>query len=313
MSQSPHVATEAAIHALLNVALPGSTLVTLRQSDNDHFNTAYILDIQTATGEPRRLLVKRYEPCDEDLVEKARREFTALTWLQRSGVPAPQPLYVDETGAFLGAPALVSTFVNGTQIWQPADTAMEPRQWIREMAATLVQIHRTPCDPDARAFLRNGAAQSLWVLGNGVMPAQMNNHPLGATVWQTIVDCLPGLEPVEPGLVHIDYWRGNLLWDQGRVAAVLDWEEASLGEAGEDVAYCRMDLWASVSAALADEFLHWYEQESGRPVANLVFWELAAATRPIWRPEGWHVTPGEKERFQQFVEHALRRAKVTKG
>jgi aminoglycoside phosphotransferase (APT) family kinase protein len=310
MSQPTDQSTPAAIRALLNAAVPGSTLSALRQSDDDHFNTAYILDAHRANGEPLRVIIKRYEPCGEGLAEKARREFTALTWLQRSGVPAPQPLYVDEAGDFLGTPALVSTFVNGTHLWQSTDADMPPQQWMREMARTLAQIHRTPCDPAARAFLRDGAATSLWVLGDGVIPVLINNHPAGEAVCKTIVEQLPTLEPVEPSLVHIDYWRGNLLWDGDRIAAVLDWEEASLGDPAEDVAYCRMDLWASVSEELADEFLHWYEQESGRPVANLGFWELAAATRPIWRPAGWHITPGEKERFQQFVANALQ--KVTR-
>lgn len=311
MAQTIPLPTQEAICALLNVVAPDSTLYALRHPDGDHFNTAYLLEAQTANGEPLRLIIKRYEECGSDLGEKARREFTALTWLQRSGVPAPQPLYVDETGEFLGAPALVSTFVDGAQIWQPTDAVIDPQQWIRQMATTLAQIHRTPCDPGARAFLRNGAATALWVLGNGTMPERMKHHADGEVVWKAIVAQLPHLEPVEPALVHIDYWRGNLLWDQGRIIAVIDWEEASLGDPAEDVAYCRMDLWASVSEALADEFLRRYEQAAGRPVANLGFWELVAAARPIWRPEGWFVTPGEKGRFRQFVANAIRRTETT--
>ena len=30
-------------------------------------------------------------------------------------------------------------------------------------------------------------------------------------------------------LLHGDYWPGNVLWQQGRLAAVLDWEDAALG------------------------------------------------------------------------------------
>lgn len=311
MIQATALPTEEAIYALLNAVAPGSTLSALRQPDDDHFNTAYILQAHTAHGAPLSLIIKRYEECGSDLSEKARREFTALTWLQRSGVPAPQPLFVDETGDFLGAPALVSTFVEGVQLWQPDDSNVDPQQWVGEMATTLAQIHRTACDPQARAFLRNGAATALWMLGEGEMPQQMKTHADGRAVWEAIVAHLPYLEAVEPTLVHIDYWRGNLLWDQGQIAAVIDWEEASLGDPAEDVAYCRMDLWSSVSEDLADEFLRCYEQETARPVANLGFWELVAAARPIWRPEGWHVTPGEQERFRQFVTNAIQRIETT--
>ena len=307
MTQTTGLPTEAAIHALLGAALPGSTLSTLRQSDGDHFNTAYILEAQTADGAAQRLIIKRYEECGGDLAAKARREFTALTWLQRNGVPAPRPIYVDEAGAFLGAPLLVSTFVEGAQVWQPTDAGIDAHHWIQQMATMLARIHRTTCDPAARAFLRNGAATDLWVLGDGLLPEPLSQHRLGVAVWQTIGERLPDLEPVEPSLVHIDYWRGNLLWQEGHIAAVIDWEEASLGDPAEDVAYCRMDLWASVSERLADEFLRCYEQEIGRPIPNLGFWELVAAARPLWRPAGWFVTPGEQERFQQFVANALQR------
>jgi aminoglycoside phosphotransferase (APT) family kinase protein len=301
----------ATVRALLNVVAPGSTLLALHQPNADHFNTAYILAAKRADGAPLRLIIKRYEECGSDRAKKARREFTALTWLQRSSVSVPQPIFVDETGDFLGAPALVSTFVDGAQIWQPTESGVDPQQWTREMATTLAHIHRTPCDSAARGFLRDGAATSLWVLGDGTLPAQMKNHPAGEDVWNALVAHLPNLEPVEPCLVHIDYWRGNLLWDQHQITAVIDWEEASLGDPAEDVAYCRMDLWASVSEELADEFLRCYEHETGRKVANLSFWELVAASRPIWRPEGWFVTPGEQERFQQFVDNAMGRTKIT--
>jgi len=310
MNQSIDLPTEVAIRTLLNVAAPGSTLTGLRQPDADHFNTAYIVDVRETDGATRRLIIKRYEECGENRWEKARREFTALTWLQRSGVPAPQPCYVDETGVFLGAPALVSTFVEGVQSWQPEGLGVTAQAWVREIATMLAHIHRTPCDPAARAFLRNGAASAVWFLGAGTMPEPMNNHPAGPVLWQTVVDQLPSLAVVEPTLVHIDYWRGNLLWAQGHIAAVIDWEEASLGDPAEDVAYCRMDLWASVGEAVADEFLREYETAAGHPVANLGFWELAAAARPIWRPAGWFVTPGEQARFHTFVEQALHRTKT---
>lgn len=42
-------------------------------------------------------------------------------------------------------------------------------------------------------------------------------------------------------LVHLDDWRGNVLWDRGQTTAVVDWEEAACGDPVVDVAYCRDD------------------------------------------------------------------------
>lgn len=242
MDQNNILPSRDVVVTLLEEIEPGSTLVDLRPVGGDHYNLAYFLDARTGAGVPIRMVIKCYAECGSDRAVKARREFTALTWLQSNGVSAPRPLYLDEEGALLDAPAIVSTFVMGEQVWQPADYRADPQLWVWEMANTLAQIHHTPCDPDGRAFLRDGAATALWFLGDGAMPAPMNNHPDGAAVWKTVVERLPTLEPVKLGLEHIDYWRGNLLWEQGRIAAVLDWEEASYGDPAQDVAYCWMDL-----------------------------------------------------------------------
>ena len=109
--------------------------------------------------------------------------------------------------------------------------------------------------------------------------------------------------------MHIDYWMGNVLWNQGRITAVVDWEEAACGDPGIDVAYCRMDMCLNgIGHRAADEFLNVYEAEIGRRVANLGFWELAAAARPMFNPAGWLTEPLVQERFGQLIADARRRA-----
>jgi len=40
--------------------------------------------------------------------------------------------------------------------------------------------------------------------------------------------------------------------------------------------------------------------------ANLSFWELAAAARPMIDPEDWNiVTPPKKDVFEQFIKDAI--------
>jgi len=45
-------------------------------------------------------------------------------------------------------------------------------------------------------------------------------------LWQAVLDYLPDLISVEPSLVHIDYWSGNILWNKGMISAVVDWDAA---------------------------------------------------------------------------------------
>jgi aminoglycoside phosphotransferase (APT) family kinase protein len=109
-------------------------------------------------------------------------------------------------------------------------------------------------------------------------------------------------------LVHIDYWPGNILWDQGRITAVVDWEEAAYGDPGIDVAYCRMELVLSGMGQVADEFLQAYEAERGQSVANLAFWEIAATARPMFNPDGWITESPAREAFRRFIAGAVARA-----
>ena len=112
------------------------------------------------------------------------------------------------------------------------------------------------------------------------MPAYMANHPDGSVVWNALEHLLPRWQQVPPTFVHTDYRIGQVLWDQTRITAVLDREEAGYGDPAYDVAYCRMDLWLGRMGRLAaDELLKVYEAEMGRPVSNLELWAFAATPR----------------------------------
>ncbi|NJM05950.1 phosphotransferase [Candidatus Gracilibacteria bacterium] len=110
--------------------------------------------------------------------------------------------------------------------------------------------------------------------------------------------------------MHIDYWSGNLLWEQGYITAVVDWEEAAYGDPAIDVAYSRMDMIVSGLGHVAEIFLQNYEAEMGRRVANLGLWELAAAARPMFnQPWRFATSPG-REHFRAFIADAKQRASL---
>ncbi len=43
-------------------------------------------------------------------------------------------------------------------------------------------------------------------------------------------------------LLHGDLWPGNVLWQDGRLVAVVDWEDGAVGAPLIDVASARGDL-----------------------------------------------------------------------
>jgi aminoglycoside phosphotransferase (APT) family kinase protein len=298
--------SEESARTLLDAIAPGSVVLAIDSLPGSFSNFTHLVEARSADGSAFRVVVRRYAVFGSyDRGEKARREFKTLELVQRYGVPAPRPLYLDERGAILGSPGIVTDYVPGEMILSPAD----PLNCARALATMLAEIHSIPCDAEAQGFLLDANSEATWFLRSGDVPDYMLAHPDGAKVWQAAHDLLPDVQPVPPTLVHIDYWLGNILWDQGRITAVVDWEEAACGDPGIDVAYCRMDMFLNgMGPQAADEFLNVYEAEMGQRVANLGFWELAAAARPMFSPAGWITEPLVQGRFGQFVADARRRA-----
>ncbi|MCE2494663.1 MAG: aminoglycoside phosphotransferase family protein, partial [Alphaproteobacteria bacterium] len=128
-----------------------------------------------------------------------------------------------------------------------------------------------------------------------------------------------GIRKTPPVFLHMDYWPGNVLWLNGRVSAVLDWDAAGYGDAALDVGYFRMNMYLRGVKEAAGIFLEHYEAARG-PVLNLGFWELACAARPLPVPSAWipfsrqmgdlGATDDRAETdYYEFVEEAMGRAR----
>jgi aminoglycoside phosphotransferase (APT) family kinase protein len=290
----------AAAADVLNRLSPGSTLVEAASLDEGS-NSTWLVTGQAADGTPLKIVVRRYAVFgDYDRGEKARREYRLFQLLWRSAVPVPQPLLLDETGDILGSPGIVTQFVSGDKNTTPDN----PLPWAGTIARTLVDIHRISWDVPEIDFLLDGNAEALWFLKYETPPDYIASHPRGADAVAALRRLLPSLEPVPACLVHIDYWSGQFLWDNHHIVAVVDWEEVAHGDPAIDVAYCRMDMFLNGLPEAGDEFLRIYEEAAERKVANLGFWGLAAAIRPMF--SGYGLESPTRERLSDFIEDALR-------
>lgn len=315
MKEIPPLPSAKNINALLQEITPGSYLVDMRLLDGSFSNSTAVITAVNPVNHTQQFVVRRYAVFgDYDRGQKARREFKAFQLLNQHNIPAPAPLLVDATGELLGSPGIVTSFVPGRQTVMPANTA----GWVKKLAHTLAHIHSIPITEQDIGFLLDANQEVTWFLHKGQPTEEMAAYPDGRIIWQLVHDHLPHIQPVPPALVHVDYWLGNILWQDGQITAVLDMEEAAYGDPAYDVAYMRVELAMLGGEALADQFLRAYISATGNPVPNLAFWELAATVRFMPAPEGmipeWQTFSSAnwnaaqvKQNFADFIASSIQR------
>ena len=302
---------EPTARAILEEIAPGSRLVRVELLPGSFSNYTHVVEACLPGGESLKCVVRRYQVYGSyDRGEKAQREYKAFELMNRRGIPSPEPLLLDETGAILGVPGIVERFVEGRLMLERPD---DPIGWADKLAVMLARIHAIPLDEEAKSFLLDANAEASWFLKGETAPEYMQAFPGGIELRETLKKLYPSMRPVSVALVHIDYWSGNILWLEGEISAVLDWEEAAYGDPVIDAAYARMNMFLMGSPEAAEEFLQVYKAESGRKADNLGLWELAAAVRPMVDPVDWQIDrkPG-RSRLLKFIEGARRRAEAAK-
>lgn len=153
----------------------------------------------------------------------------------------------------------------------------------------------------------------------------------GAGLAGMAADCLarihraqpPSFDAVAPGtppepshvLLHGDFWPGNLIIRDGRIAAVLDWEDSAYGHRFADLANARLEIaWFWGDAATA-AFTAEYARITGCTLRNLAAWDLAAAARKRPQIESWGLAEARAAEMRAALDAFAARAanEVTPG
>jgi aminoglycoside phosphotransferase (APT) family kinase protein len=268
--------------------------VTTRRIGDGHSNLTYLV-----TGS-RSVVVRRpppppLPPGAHDVLREAR----LLSGLAGTGVPVPAVLATAEAGEVTDSPLYVMSHVAGPVL--TTETPESLRGKGSEIGESLV-------DTLARIHAVDWAAAGLADMGR---PEGFNGRHL-RRMRRLVADAdggpPPGFGPVDAWLeanvppesgatlVHNDYRIGNvILGATGRVAAVLDWELATLGDPLFDLGYL-LACWpvagepltptAALSTAALDpgyptrdELVARYAEVTGRDVSGLTWYVVLA----LWK------------------------------
>ncbi len=157
--------------------------------------------------------------------DPVQQEFLTLARVSEAGIPAPRPLAVN-------GELLLMEHLSGTATAAPDD----PDGFVDQMAEVIAAIHETDLSSGRFDFLMETRFTFK-------PPEREPNLDLREPeVIAAAIACAPR-EPWTPVLRHGDFWPGNLLWTEGRLTGVVDWENALLGPALADLAISRLDIW----------------------------------------------------------------------
>jgi homoserine kinase type II len=183
-----------------------------------------------------RFFLRVYE--EQDLAG-ARRELNTIAQLARLGVPTPSP--VERLGGgrvaeHAGKPVGLHPWVEGEILCLARITPRVTAQ----LGAALARVHACSAPlseiPEGRFRIQDLHARLDHV-------DRVDARYAADTAWirqrlERYTQLLQAAGPLPQGLIHGDLFRDNVLWQQGELRALIDFESASLGRFGYDIMVC---------------------------------------------------------------------------
>lgn len=273
--------------------------ITTRPIGDGHSNLTFLVSDGDTSVVVRRPPPPPIPPGANDMLREAK----LLTALHPTTVPVPQVLAVAHEGEVLDVAFYVMTFAAGPVVTDctppPLDTAEHRRHVGHSMIDTLAELHAV--DWRAAGLERMGRPEGfnarhlqrmrrLVADENGAAPSDFAD----VDAW------LEKNVPPESGatLIHCDFRIGNVVLAPdapGRIAAVLDWELATIGDPLLDVGYLLatvpdpgqpMNPTAELSSAMLEdgyptkpELAQRYSERTGRDVSSLAWY----TTLSLWK------------------------------
>lgn len=262
------------------------------------------LEIEQPDGRTRKMVVRRYGQADLTRNPQiAADEFKLLQLLKGAGVAAPMPYLADQSGEIFATPYVVIEYIEGAPELAPADLP----DLIRQLATHLSRIHTLDCSRLDLSFLPRQADLAAAMLRE--RPAVVDESCDEGRIRDTLEAIWPLPQRNRSVVLHGDFWPGNTLWKDGRLVAVIDWEDAAVGDPLADVANSRLEiLWAFGIDAM-HAFTREYRARAPFDLTSLPYWDLCVALRPIAKIAGWALDATAeatlRERHQWFSKQAF--------
>jgi len=194
---------------------------------NGHSGFTYLLEIESALRRGRYVL--RLSPPNARIAGPTDigRQGRIMAALGEAGIPVPAVLAMDSTATIGGRSFVLTERVTGMSFEEAREQGSD-----RQLAEAAVELlHRISSLPIEATGIGDETAIGLvqeierwhWLMERAPDPLRQRAESLR----NRLADAFP--EDGNPRLVHGDYHYGNMLFSDGQISALLDWEIAEIG------------------------------------------------------------------------------------
>lgn len=252
------------------------------------------LEIEQPDGLTKSMVVRLHG--DADLKQNphvAADEFRLLQILRSAGVAAPAPCYLDQSGEIFPRPYVVLEYVAGAREFAPATLP----DYLLQLATHLSRIHAVDCSNLDLSFLPE--QEKIYAGRLRERPAKVDEALSEGRIRDTLEAAWPLPQRNKPVLLHGDFWPGNILWKDGQLVAVIDWEDAQLGDPLADLANSRLEIVWAFGIEAMHSFTHDYASLTTIDFTDLPYWDLCAALRHASKSAEWATYEMDEETMRQ--------------
>lgn len=207
-----------------------------------------LFDATPASGRTLGLCATILPTPDIELM-KISEEAALIQRAEVGGVTVPHVHFATEETEWVGGPLFVSDRVAGEtvprRVLRKVRTDGTGQRITAQLGAAFAALHAIPVGEAPAALARPGALAPA-ELALDRIAEQMEQLLQPAPVFQLGLSWLRDRMPRIPerlAIVHGDVRNGNLIIDDGGLAAVLDWEVAKIGDPMEDLAWLCLRCW----------------------------------------------------------------------
>lgn len=146
---------------------------------------------------------------------------------------------------------------------------------------------------------------------HGDLESLMEMMPKGQQ-WQPLRAFVAELDPHPyeacPVLLHGDFWPQNLIWQNGKIAAILDWEDAAFGDPLSDIACAILELRYLFCEDLVQVFINAYRHHCPIDDKRLALWHIYVAAAAQFHMANWGLEPAKEAHMRAIAHHQIRQA-----